>query len=123
MENNELLLKLKQIDNITNELDRIIALRKFDKEYKKTKFYKATRMSLKQLQATLIYFKLQKFADDVVNKLSIDNLSDTINDVLEGIDTGALNKFFDAIIDVINPQQLKSLGITLEEQVTKLQKR
>ena len=123
MENSQLLLKLAEINNITNELDRIIALRKFDKDYKKTQFYKETKMPLKELHATLTYFKAEKFINEAINKLSIDNLSDTINDVLENIDTGTLNNFFNMLIDYLNPQHLKDYGTILTEQVQKLQKR
>ena len=49
MNNQELELKIKEIINMPNMFDMIIAAQNFEKEYKQSDFYKATKMPLKEI--------------------------------------------------------------------------
>ena len=49
MNNQELELKIKEIINIPNMFDMIIAAQNFEKEYRKSDFYKTTKMPLNEV--------------------------------------------------------------------------
>ena len=121
MENNELLLELNKINSITNELDRIIALKKFEKQYKTSKFYKQTKMPLKELRATLLGFRAEVFVETFLQNFNIQNLGNMINQVLSEIDMDNFEEFFNKLLQFLDPQQLKDAGILLQEQVKKIQ--
>ena len=121
MENNELLLELNKINSITNELDRIIALKKFEKQYKTSKFYKQTKLPLKELRATLLGFRAEIFVENFLQNFNIQNLGNMINQVLSEIDMDNFEEFFNKLLQFLDPQQLKDAGILLQEQVKKIQ--
>lgn len=121
MENNELLLELTKIDTITDKLDRIVALKKFEKQYKKSKFYKQTKMPLKELRATLFGFRVELFVENFLQNFNVQNLGNTINQVLSEIDMDNFEEFFNKLLQFLDPQQLKDAGILLQEQVKKIQ--
>lgn len=84
MNNQELEKKIKELINMDNYFDMIIAARKFNPIYKTSAFYKTTRLSLKEvlIQAKQWY---QFNPKDISNKIQtiIDNLSlDKINDII-----------------------------------------
>ena len=122
MENSELLYELKQIDNITNELDRIVALKQFEKRYKKSKFYKQTKMPLRALYANLIGLKFDKMITGIMQNFNIDSLANTLTEILDGVDTDSLNNFFVRLSDIMDPNQLAASAVTLQEQIQKLQR-
>ena len=122
MENSQLLYELKQIDNITNELDRIVALKQFEKQYKKSKFYKQTKMPLRMLYANLIGLKFDKMITGIMQNFNIDSLANTLTEILDGVDTDSLNNFFARLSDTMDPNQLAASAVTLQEQIQKLQR-
>lgn len=87
MNNQELELRIKTILSTKNFFDMMVLVKTFKKEYKKSDFYKATKMPLIEVikQSKIWYsFQLdhlleqaQKFVDD----LNIDNINDIINQV------------------------------------------
>ena len=87
MNNQELELRIKTILSTKNFFDMMVLVKTFKKEYKKSDFYKATKMPLTEVikQSKIWYsFQLdhlleqaQKFVDD----LNIDNINDIINQV------------------------------------------
>ena len=54
MDNNTLLLELERINKIENELDRLEALVAFNKTYKKSIFYKKTKLPLLKLNISVV---------------------------------------------------------------------
>lgn len=87
MDNIELEQKIKEIIAIDNYFDMKIAINEFELEYKKSDFYKKTKMSLKDVvsEARMHYALHLEGLGDKIQKL-IDNLSiQNINDLLDQI--------------------------------------
>lgn len=84
MNNQELEKKIKEIIAIPNYFDMVLAAKEFEKEYKQSDFYKATKQSVWEvIKNCKVFYFIQ--LDDLVKLLQtkIDNLSfDNINQVL-----------------------------------------
>lgn len=75
MNNQELELRIKEILRINNMFDMILAAKAFESEYKKSEFYKATKMSLAEvikngkmwytINLDDIYYKIQSMIDEL----------------------------------------------------------
>lgn len=85
MDNKELEKKIKELLKITNYFDFVIAAKGFNKEYKKSDFYKQTHYPLRKLiKEVKIFYTLQlnDFFDALQSKidgLDFDNVNDIIN--------------------------------------------
>lgn len=116
MDNTQILQKLEDINNISDKLERIIALKSFEKEYRKTKFYKQTRLTLNQLQQELLVSKIQ----DLIKKISNpEELSSYVSKALQGIDTSSLDYLFNKIADSFKIEELEDARRELVEQTNK----
>lgn len=120
MDNNQLLYELREINSITNDLDRIAALQKFSKKYKKSDFYKATRMPLEKLQAKLLGFRFEEFVANFLVNFNLTNLSNSINQVLNGLDSETVSNFFNQITQALDIQDLTNVATTLQEQMKQM---
>jgi hypothetical protein len=96
MDNKEIIQKLHEILQSNNLCDEIQLLKKFNKEYKKTDFYKTTHVSLKTLYSQ---YKTESM-------LKLDVLFKNISSQLENLDTDAIVSALGAI-DEETKQQLK----------------
>lgn len=68
MNNIELENKIKELLSIENYFDMVVAMKKFEPEYKKSDFFKETKMSLDiAVKQAKIYYALQ--LNDVANKV------------------------------------------------------
>ena len=88
MDNIELEQKIKEIITIENYFDMKVAINEFESEYKKSDFYKNTKMSLKDIvsEARMHYALHLEGLGDKIQKL-IDSLSiQNINDLLDKIE-------------------------------------
>ena len=75
MNNQELELRIKEILRINNMFDMILAAKAFEPEYKKSEFYKATKMPLTEviknskmwytINLDDVYYKIQSMIDDL----------------------------------------------------------
>lgn len=87
MTNQELEKKIKELLKIQNYFDFMVAVKKFNKEYKKSEFYKQTHCSLKKVfeRARIFYFlqmdELFSRVQDKLDGLNFDNVNDVINKV------------------------------------------
>ena len=85
MNNIELENKIKELIQIDNYFDFVLAVRDFEKDYKTSDFYKKTRKPLAEvMKESRIYYALQ--LKDINNRLQnlLDNLSlDNLNDLLD----------------------------------------
>lgn len=85
MNNQNLLQALNEIAIIENPLDRFIALKQFNKKYKKSNFYKQTKLNV--FKAFELITKT--FSIELINKINIllseENLSNFINQQLINI--------------------------------------
>ena len=87
MTNTEIEQQLALINAKTFPLEKIEAMIEFNKQYKKSSFYKKTHLSLEKLQQYYSFFKLNTMLDNINSWLDVDNLANRINNVLEGIDS------------------------------------
>lgn len=85
MNNEELQNKIKEILKISNYFDMVVAIRKFEPQYKKSTFYKATRKPLKEVIREAKLFYLTNLDDakillqNFINDLNFDNLKDILD--------------------------------------------
>lgn len=107
MNNIELENKIKELLSIENYFDMIVAMKKFEPEYKKSDFFKETKMSLDiVVKQAKIHYALQ--LNDVANKLQkliggldLTKINELISQWGEQLDTenteirGMLEKFKD----------------------------
>lgn len=116
MDNTQILQKLRDINNISDHIERIVALKDFEKEYRKTKFYKQTHLTVKQLQQELLMSKIQ----DTINKLSNpEEISNFISNIIKNIDTSTLDYLFNKIVDNLSLEGLDDARRELVEQTNK----
>lgn len=123
MTNEKILYEIEQIDNIVNELDRILAYQKFNKQYIKSDFYKQTKMPLEKLCATLAHFKTQRLVVTILQNFSVENLSNNLSEIIEGIDTPTIQLFFNRLGESLDPTALSSSAQILQQQMDKLQRK
>jgi hypothetical protein len=107
MSNRELYLKFIEIA-ASNPLDGYCQLKDFRREYKKTEFYKKTRLPLHtaykyaiQSMGTQLYFKLCEIMD-------VTSWSDKINDFMEDLDPEMVENWINKITSVFNFSNLDS---------------
>ena len=106
MTNYELYLKFVEIAS-NNTFDAYIKLKQLKKEYKKSEFYKATKMPL--FAAYKMF--LQNFA--TTSLLKIKDLTDTdtiaakITDIINSIDEDAINRLIDRLSNVFDINKLQ----------------
>lgn len=85
MNNQNLLQALNEIAIIENPLDRFVALKQFNKKYKKSHFYKQTKLNV--FKAFELITKISSI--ELINKINIllseENLSNFINQQLSNI--------------------------------------
>lgn len=85
MNNEELQNKIKEILKISNYFDMVVAIRKFELQYKKSTFYKTTRKPLKEVIREAKVFYLTNLDDakillqNFINDLNFDNLKDILD--------------------------------------------
>lgn len=105
MNNIELYDKFYKI-SLLNVFDAVIELKKFKKEYKKSDFYKATKISL--LKAYDIFNKsILNELSSLIRELSDSSrLSSKLTEVLNDIDSETIQDLFDKIINVFNIDEL-----------------
>lgn len=94
MTNQELEKKIKELLKIQNYFDFIVAAKKFNKEYKKTEFYKQTRCPLKKVleKARIFYF------------LQMDELFSRVQDKLDGLNFDNVNNIINQLGDVFSQE-------------------
>jgi hypothetical protein len=106
MNNSELYLKFIEIASY-NPFDAYIKLKEFKKEYKKSEFYKATRMSWRrayklflQMMPSQLLAKLKEFTD-------VDMLATKLTDLINSVDEDAINGFFEKLTNIFNLEKLQ----------------
>lgn len=97
MNNTKLENKLKEIISIENYFDYTLAVKAFEKQYKKSDFFKATRKPLKQVLSEARFHYLMNLdgvkekLQGVINGLSIENLQDLVNKIAHLFETENLD--------------------------------
>ena len=103
MDSIELEQKVKEILNITNFFDMLLAAREFEKDYKTSDFYKMTKIPLMEVlkEAKSFY------------TFSIDTIVEKIQTAINNLDLTKLNSLFDEMGNLFqkeNTETMKILG-------------
>lgn len=103
MDNIELEQKVKEILNITNFFDMLLAAKEFEKDYKTSDFYKMTKMSLMEIikDAKVFY------------GINAENIKSKLQNMINGLDLNSLNTLFDQVGEVFakeNAETMEMLG-------------
>ena len=87
MDNIELEQKILEIIETENFFDMIIKAKEFEKEYKNSDFYKATKMSLNEvIKESKIFYSLQ-----------LKNLGDAIQNIINNLSLEHVNELLDKL--------------------------
>ena len=101
MTNQELENKIKELLAYENMFDMIMAAQTFNKEYKTSDFYKATKMSLMDvLKASKFWYGFQ--FNDIITK---------IQQAINNLDLSHLNDLFQQIGDVFSKENDEMMDI------------
>lgn len=104
MNNQELELKIKEIINMPNMFDMIIAAQNFEKEYKQSDFYKATKMPLKEIIKTAkLYYTI-----------SYNNILEKIQSLINDLDFNKFNDLLDQISSTFEQENNDTMTILNE---------
>ena len=103
MNNQELELKIKEIIEMPNMFDMIIAAKDFEKDYKTSDFYKATKISLMEIikDAKVFY------------GINMESIKTKLQTIISGLDISNLNALFDQVGEVFakeNAETMEMLG-------------
>ena len=103
MDNVELEQKVKEILNITNFFDMLLAAKEFEKDYKTSDFYKITKIPLMEVLKEVKSFYT----------FSVDAVVEKIQTVVNNLDLTKLNSLFDEMGNLFqkeNAETMKILG-------------
>ena len=103
MDNVELEQKIKEILNITNFFDMLLAAKEFEKDYKTSDFYKITKIPLMEVLKEVKSFYT----------FSVDTIVEKIQTVVNNLDLTKLNSLFDEMGNLFqkeNQETMKILG-------------
>lgn len=106
MNNHDLYLKFIEIASY-NPFDAYAQLKAFNKDYKKSDFYKASKMPIHkayklflEMLPSQLYFKISTFTD-------VESLAAKLTDVINGIDEEAISKLLDRLTNIFNIDKLQ----------------
>ena len=104
MNNQELELKIKEIINIPNMFDMIIAAQNFEKEYKQSDFYKTTKIPLKEIikNAKLYYI------------FSYRNMIERIQSLINDLDFNKVNSLLDQFSSIFEQENDETMNMINE---------
>lgn len=120
MNNIELEAKFKTISQINNSLDAIIELNKLKKEYKKSDFYKITKLSIFKAYKMSLEFRLAYIIDKVHSISNMEDLAIRINELIDNIDEDTLNSFAEKLSNIMSISQLEEYNKKLGDSINKL---
>ena len=120
MNNTTLFDKLKSIARISNPLDAYLELKKLQKDYRKSDFYKQTHMPIKQVYIMVVLNGLKQvidFVDKLQDPIQVGNL---ITEYIDSISTESIDELFGKLDNVFNIKDLKEVGEDLQKSIDKL---
>ena len=114
MTNAELEKKLKELSVKDNFLDVVLECRELEPEYKKSDFYKATKMSLSDL---LRQYKMWSFAN-------FDNLGDRIQELIDSLNFDNVSKIIEQFGDTFSTEndEIRTAAETYKKLLEKQQR-
>ena len=101
MDNMELEQKIKEILNITNFFDMLLAAKEFEKDYKASDFYKITKIPLMEVLKEVKNFYT----------FSVDAIVEKIQTVINNLDLTKLNSLFDEMGNLFQKENTETMKI------------
>ena len=101
MDNVELEQKIKEILNITNFFDMLLAAKEFEKDYKTSDFYKITKIPLMEVLKEVKNFYT----------FSVDAIVEKIQTVVNNLDLTKLNSLFDEMGNLFQKENTETMKI------------
>lgn len=120
MTNNELVIEFSRIGNIMDCFDFYLELKKLNKQYKTTPFYKNTRMNIKQAYGLFMKHKVFNIINFFGKITSVEEAGNLLTNYINAIDEDTLDEFLQKISNVINIEQLKGLQNDLSNAIGEL---
>lgn len=123
MNNKELLQQFILIAKTENPLDAMVALKKLEKTYKKSDFFKQTKLSIDvafKCYRDMVSARNAQLLNEYV--ADTDKLIDKLNEVMDGIDPFIFGAFANRMSGAADIEELRQLGVELKEQVSTLTK-
>lgn len=120
MNNTTLFDKLKSIARISNPLDAYLELKKLQKDYRKSDFYKQTHMPLKQVYKMVVLNGLKQVIDFVNTLQDPIQVGNLITEYIDSISTESIDELFGKLDNVFNIKDLKEVGEDLQKSIDKL---
>ena len=104
MNNQELELKIKEIVNMPNMFEMIMAAQNFEKEYKQSDFYKTTKIPLKEIikNAKLYYI------------FSYQNMIERIQSLINDLDFNKVNSLLDQFSSMFEQENDETMNMINE---------
>ena len=106
MTNYELYLKFIEIAS-HNPLDAYLELKNLRAEYKKSDFYKSTKLPLQTAYKLCVQGSLTQIAAKLSTFGDVDAISRRITDVINGIDEDAINNLVEKLMSVFDVSKLQ----------------
>ena len=119
MNNKELFERFSQITQ-NNPFDTAMELKNLRKEYRKSDFYKATRMPLHKAYKMYVETSMVRIFSEICSFLNLDTLKQKANNFLLGIDVGSIEHFFDVIKEKFNLESLQNETGELKDLIESL---
>ena len=123
MNNEELLQQFTLIAKTENPLDAIVALKKLEKTYKKSDFFKQTKLSIDvafKCYRDMISARNAQLLNEYI--ADTDKLVDKLNEVMDSVDPFIFGAFANRMTGATDIEELRQLGVELKEQVSTLTK-
>ena len=106
MNNYDLYLKFIEISSL-NPFDAYIQLKDLQKTYKKSEFYKQTKLSIKKAYALFLKMIPVQLVVKLHELTDTDRLGIKISDLLNSIDEDAINNVFDKFVNMFDINKLQ----------------
>lgn len=120
MTNFELELAFQKVFENKDCFDNYLSLLNLKKEYKKTSFYKQTRMPLQKAYNLFVLNKFYKIINFLASLDNTEYIGNLITEYINNIDQDTLNSFLDRILNNFDPSNLKDIQAKLQTAITDL---
>lgn len=119
MNNEELLQQFTLVAKTENPLDAIVALKKLKKVYKKSDFFKQTKLSIDvafKCYKDMISARNAQLLNEYIT--DTDKLVNKLNNVINNMDSSIFGNLLDRISGVADTEELRQMGVDLKEQIS-----
>lgn len=121
--NQELFEKFEEIFNLGNPFDIEMAIRDFQKDYRNSEYYNATRHNIKVAYKQFIKFKATQIIKEASAFISIPGIVAKIDTILQKVDMTILDAALDRLSGGIDVASVEKLQGDLNKSIGKLRKK